>query len=108
MARTVQFQVDMVSVHIPHTELGATANPRQVGRGGTPATRVKQILEAREELVLRLRFASVRRPQSRSQVARFLGLSDRTVRCIERQALRKLRLDALGPVGAGWQGWDEV
>ena len=69
---------------------------------------MNEILEAREELVLRLRFGSAEAPQSRSQVARSLGLSARTVRCIERQALRKLRMDALGPVGAGWQGWDEV
>lgn len=65
-------------------------------------------MEAREELVLRLRFGSMRTAQSRSQVARLLGVSDRTVRGIERRALRKLRMDALGPVSMGWQGWDEV
>ncbi len=77
-------------------------------RGSTWATRMKQILEAREELVLRLRFGSVRTAQSRHQVARLLGVSDRTVQGIERQALRKLRMDAVAPVGTGWQGWDEV
>ncbi len=79
-----------------------------LGVGAVQMATKKQILEDREELVLRLRFGSVRTPQSRSQVARLLGLSDRAVRCIERQALRKSRMEALGPVGTGWQGWDEV
>lgn len=62
----------------------------------------------REELVLRLRFGNGRTAQTRAEVARLLGVSDRTIRRIEQQALRKLRLSALGPVGRGWPGWDEV
>lgn len=98
----------MASVHTPHTECNATASHRRVGRSGTRTTSMKPILEAREELVLRLRFGRMRTAQSRSQVARLLGVSDRTVGGIERRALRKLRMDALGPVSTGWQGWDEV
>jgi DNA-directed RNA polymerase sigma subunit (sigma70/sigma32) len=72
-----------------------------------PAQTLEEILEASEALVLQLRFGTVRRAQSRDDVARFLGVSDRTVRRIERRALRKLRMDALGP-GSGGPGWDEV
>ena len=67
-----------------------------------------QILEAREELVLRLRFGDARTAHTRQEVARLLSVSDGTVRRIERDALRKLRMSALGPVSRGWPGWDEV
>jgi DNA-directed RNA polymerase sigma subunit (sigma70/sigma32) len=66
------------------------------------------VLETQEELVLRLRFGSAREAQTREEVARLLGVSDATVQRIEREALRKLRQSALGPVSSGWQGWDEV
>jgi DNA-directed RNA polymerase sigma subunit (sigma70/sigma32) len=71
------------------------------------AQTLEDILEGREVLVLELRFGNLRRAQSRGDVARFLGVSDRTVRRIERRALRKLRMEALVP-GSGGQGWDEV
>ena len=67
-----------------------------------------ETLAPREELVLRLRFGRVCEAHTRHQVAQLLKVSDTTVRRIERQAMRKLRLSALGPVGRGWQGWDEV
>ena len=66
------------------------------------------ILGHQEELVLRLRFGSARKAQTRQEVARLLGVSDETVRRVEYQALRKLRQSALGPVSNGWAGWDEV
>lgn len=67
-----------------------------------------EVLAAREELVLRLRFGSARPAQTREEVAREIGVSTATVRRIEHVALRKLRQSALGPVSRGWQGWDEV
>ena len=67
-----------------------------------------QTLGPREELVLRLRFGNTRETHSRQEVAQLLGLSLDSVRRIERRALRKLRQSALGPIGSGWQGWDEV
>ena len=67
-----------------------------------------QVLAAREELVLRLRFGSARQATTREEVAREIGVSTATVRRIEQVALRKLRLSALGPISSGWQGWDEV
>ena len=66
------------------------------------------VLGTQEELVLHLRFGRAREAQTREEVARLLGVSDATVQRIERQALRKLRQNALGPVSSGWQGWDEV
>ncbi|HVO25426.1 MAG TPA: sigma factor-like helix-turn-helix DNA-binding protein [Candidatus Margulisiibacteriota bacterium] len=69
---------------------------------------MKPLLNAREELVLRLRFGSLRSAQSRDQVARVLGVSGRTVGCIERRALRKLRVDAIERLDKGLPGWDEV
>ncbi len=67
-----------------------------------------EILAPREELVLQLRFGSARVAQTREQIAALLKVSGATVRRIERQALRKLRLSALGPISRGWNGWDEV
>ena len=64
-------------------------------------------LTEKETAVLRLRFdpRGVATPQ---EVAGLLGLPLRTVRRLERHALRKLRLSALGPVAHGFDGWDEA
>jgi DNA-directed RNA polymerase sigma subunit (sigma70/sigma32) len=67
-----------------------------------------EILEARERLVLRLRFGSMSQARTHATVARWLDVSDGAVRRIERQALRKLRRSALGSVGEGGQDWDEA
>ena len=58
------------------------------------------VLRTQEELVLRLRFGSAREAKTREHGARRLGMSDATVRRVERGALRKLRRSALG---SGWQ-----
>jgi FixJ family two-component response regulator len=80
------------------------------GAGGrdTWGRGMMETLAPREELVLRLRFGRVRATRTRQQVAQLLRVSDATVQRIEQQALRKLRLSALGPITGGWQGWDEV
>lgn len=87
---------------------GPSPRPYAVGSIAVLERGMMETLEEREELVLRLRFGSGRTPQTHPEVARLLGVSDSTVRRIEQQALRKLRLSALGPIGKGWQGWDEV
>jgi DNA-directed RNA polymerase sigma subunit (sigma70/sigma32) len=50
----------------------------------------------RELEVLQLRFGGRRRTQSRQRVAQVLGASVQAIWRIERRALRKLRLSALG------------
>jgi len=65
-------------------------------------------LGTREQLVLRLRFGSGKQARTQKEVARLLGVLTPTVEQIERSALRKLRMSALGPVSKGWSGWDEV
>ncbi|MFQ5666264.1 MAG: sigma factor-like helix-turn-helix DNA-binding protein [Candidatus Binatia bacterium] len=65
-------------------------------------------LDSREKQVLRLRFANDEQRRTHEELAELLGVPVETVRHIERQALRKLRLSALGPVGCGFDGWDEV
>jgi DNA-directed RNA polymerase sigma subunit (sigma70/sigma32) len=87
---------------------GTSAGVYSVGSKHALRRRVMEILGVREELVLRLRFGNARTAQTRQAVARLLGVSDGTVRRIEREALRKLRLSALGPISEGWRGWDEV
>jgi DNA-binding NarL/FixJ family response regulator len=87
---------------------GTSPRPYPVGSIAVLKSGMVETLEEREELVLRLRFGSGRTVQTQPEIARLLGVSDSTVRHIERQALRKLRLSALGPVGKGWSGWDEV
>jgi DNA-directed RNA polymerase sigma subunit (sigma70/sigma32) len=69
-----------------------------------------ETLAPREELVLRLRFGLASDAYPRLHVAQLLAVSETTVRRIERQAMRKLRLNALGPTGGGWRwnGWDEA
>jgi DNA-directed RNA polymerase sigma subunit (sigma70/sigma32) len=67
-----------------------------------------QILTVQQELVLLLRFGQARRPATEQQVAQALGLSVRTVRRIEGEALRRLRLSTLDSVGSGQCDWDEV
>jgi len=65
-------------------------------------------LAADEKQVLRLRFAEAKRSRTREEVAALLAVSVDTVRQIELRALRKLRLSALGALGGGFNGWDEV
>lgn len=67
-----------------------------------------ETLAPEEALVLRLRFGCGERPYNQDEVAEVLGVSRRAVEEIELQALRKLRLTAIGPIGKGWLGWDEV
>jgi len=62
---------------------------------------------SQQELVLRLRFGQGR-PATIQQVADALGLTVRTARRIEDEALRRLRLSALDSVGSGQCDWDEV
>ena len=63
-------------------------------------------IEQEERRVLSLRFT---RAMGREAVARMLGKSAGAVEQVERSALRKLRLLALGPIANGWRdGWDEV
>jgi len=49
-----------------------------------------------------------RRVATLQEVAGLMDMPVRTVRRIERHALRKLRLSALGPVAYGFDGWDEA
>ncbi len=65
-------------------------------------------LSAGEQLVLYLRFGATLRPRTRGQVAALLRLPTARVERMERRALRALRCSALGPISAGWDGWDEV
>ena len=65
-------------------------------------------LTDKETAVLRLRFEDPRRVATPEEVAGLLGMPLRTVRRIERHALRKLRQSALGPVAHGFDGWDEA
>jgi DNA-directed RNA polymerase sigma subunit (sigma70/sigma32) len=65
-------------------------------------------LTEQETVVLQLRFGHTRRVAPPHEVAALLGLSLSTVRRIERRALRRLRLSALGPVAEGFDGWDEA
>lgn len=65
-------------------------------------------LTQEETDVLRLRFDHPRRVATREEVAGLLGLPLSTMRRIERRALRKLRMTAIGPVGEGFDGWDEA
>jgi DNA-directed RNA polymerase sigma subunit (sigma70/sigma32) len=65
-------------------------------------------VQGQEDLVLRLRFGTEKSPRTQQQVAEQLGLSLSAVQVIERTALRTLRLSALGPLGEGWNGWDEA
>jgi DNA-directed RNA polymerase sigma subunit (sigma70/sigma32) len=67
-----------------------------------------QVLTVQQELVLLLRFGQARCPATEQQVARALGLTARTVRWVEREALRRLRLSTLDSVGTGHCDWDEV
>jgi DNA-directed RNA polymerase sigma subunit (sigma70/sigma32) len=98
----------MTSAQAPQLDRGISLGAHPLG--GLRALRrgMMEILETREELVLRLRFGDARTAQTRAAVARVLGVSAGRLRRIERQALRKLRMSALGPLSKGWQGWDEV
>ncbi len=58
--------------------------------------------------MLRLRFGTEKPPRTQQQVAEQLGLSLSAVQVIERNALQRLRLSALGPLDEGWDGWDEA
>ena len=64
-------------------------------------------LTAQQERVLGLRFGQGR-PATIEEVAYALGLTVRTTRRIESEALRRLRLSALDSVGSGQCDWDEV
>jgi len=66
------------------------------------------MLTETEKAVLRLRFENPRRVATLQEVAGLMDMPVRTVRRIERHALRKLRLSALGPVAYGFDGWDEA
>jgi DNA-directed RNA polymerase sigma subunit (sigma70/sigma32) len=72
------------------------------------AKAMMQSLKPDEELVLQLRFGAAQRIRTQGEVAQLLGRSAAAVQQIEQQALRKLRLVALGPVSDGWEGWDEA
>lgn len=76
--------------------------------GRARAEAIMDTLAPEETLVLRLRFGRGERAYTEEEVAEVLGISSKIVRQIEDQALRKLRLTAVGPVGGGWLGWDEV
>lgn len=65
-----------------------------------------QILTARQERVLLLRFAQSA-AATPEEVAEAMGVSREAVRRLERDALRRLRLDALNPT-VKWSGWDDV
>jgi len=65
-------------------------------------------LTARETAVLRLRYGDPQRVATPQEVAAELGTSVLNVFRTERRALRKLRQSALGPLGHGFEGWDEV
>ena len=65
------------------------------------------VLTDKEKAVLRLLFEDPRRVATPQEVAGLLGMPLRTLRRIERLALRKLRLSALGPVAHGFDGWDD-
>ncbi len=70
-----------------------------------PATRpeprhnrhLPQILTARQERVLLLRFAQGAAAAPPEKVAKAMGVSREAVQRLERDALRRLRLDALNP-----------
>ena len=66
------------------------------------------MLTQEETAVLRLRFDHPERIATREEVAGLLGLPLPAMRRIERRALRKLRLIAIGPLAQGFEGWDEA
>jgi DNA-directed RNA polymerase sigma subunit (sigma70/sigma32) len=72
------------------------------------AKAMMQSLEADEELVLQLRFGAAQHVRTPKEVAQLLDRSPAVVQQIERDALRKLRLVAIGPISDGWEGWDEA
>ena len=74
----------------------------------TKETDARQTLSPRQELVLLLRFGLGGRPTTHQRVAETLGLSPRTVRRIENEALRRLRLSTLDSIGSGQCDWDEA
>lgn len=59
--------------------------------------RMPAIITARQQLVLRLRFARDHRAATHEEVAEAMGVSRDAVRRLERVALRRLRLDAVNP-----------
>ena len=65
-------------------------------------------LTDRELLLLYLRYAGGDSPATQEQVAEQLGLSLRTVRRMESDVLRQLRLSSRDPLANGWNGWDEA
>ncbi len=65
-------------------------------------------LTSQELLLLYLRYGQESGSATQPQVAEALGLSLDTVRQMEREALRQLRLSACDPLARGWNGWDEV
>ena len=65
------------------------------------------ILTARQQLVLRLRFGPDRSVATHAQVAETMGVSRETVRRLERNALRRLRVESVDP-SVDCFGWDEV
>ena len=66
-----------------------------------------QILTARQERVLLLRFAQGAAAATPEEVAQAMGVSREAVQHLERNALRRLRLDALNPT-VKWSAWDEI
>jgi DNA-directed RNA polymerase sigma subunit (sigma70/sigma32) len=66
------------------------------------------MLTEQEAAVLRLRYRQPGGVATSHVVAGQIGLPVHTIRRIERDALRKLRLHALALVGYGINGWDEV
>lgn len=67
-----------------------------------------QLLTEQEALVLHLRYQQPGGVATSQAVAGQLGLSEHTVRRIERDALRKLRQQAVESVGYRVNDWDEV
>ncbi len=99
----------MVKSNLPSRNRNRSSAPVRAAattRGPRHNRHMTQILTARQERVLLLRFAqgAAAPPE---KVAEAMGVSREVVRRLERDALRRLRLDALNPT-VKWGGWDEV
>jgi DNA-directed RNA polymerase sigma subunit (sigma70/sigma32) len=107
----------MVAVDIPHQTSGGTMTGREhtavsaahdtIDSGAQPHRSLATLTE-QEAVVLRLRYGQSGGVATSQVVAGQIGLPEHTVRRIERDALRKLRMYAVGLVEYGFNGWDEV